>query len=94
MTGCNHISDSRCFNQNAIDAYGTIPSSGVCRICEHYEGSPRGAGDIVHSVASALRIDSAVEFVAHSLGVSDCGCEQRRAALNAAVPFTDKPKEG
>jgi hypothetical protein len=89
MSGCVHIESGRCGNRGAIDAFGTRPSSGVCRICDHYDGPPRGAGDIVHTVAVALRIDAAADFVAQSLGLPDCGCAQRRADINAAVPFDD-----
>jgi hypothetical protein len=57
-----------------------------CASCDRYKGSPRGLGDTVHAALGALGV--------HRI-VSDCGgCAKRRAALNAAVPFTDKPKEG
>ena len=89
VTACVHHVGGACMNALALPLYGTRPSSGVCRICDHYDGPPRGAGDIVHTVAVALRIDAAADFVAQSLGLPDCGCAQRRADLNAAVPFDD-----
>lgn len=89
MSKCAWHMDGRCTNDAATVILGHYPSVGVCRICDHYDGPPRGAGDIVHSVAVALRIDAAADFVAQSLGLPDCGCAQRRADLNAAVPFDD-----
>ena len=55
-----------------------------CAACPSYAGSSRGLGDVVHSVAVATGIDA----VARKVGCG--GCAQRRAALNAAVPFTDR----
>lgn len=55
-----------------------------CASCDHYKGSPRGLGDTVHAALGALGVHRVVK---------DCGgCAARRAALNAAVPFTDEPK--
>jgi hypothetical protein len=45
----------------------------------------RGIGDVVHAVANASRITQLV---------GDCGgCGARRAALNAALPFTDEQRK-
>jgi hypothetical protein len=44
----------------------------------------------VHSIAKATGIDAAFNLATDG----KCNCPQRRAALNAAVPFTDKAKEG
>ena len=54
-----------------------------CASCAEYRGSSRGLGDVVHSIAVATGIDA----VARKVG---CNCAKRRAALNAAVPFTDR----
>jgi hypothetical protein len=55
-------------------------------VCDQYAGAARGLGDLVELAANLLRIKQLV---------GDCDrCSERRAALNAAVPFTDKPKEG
>jgi hypothetical protein len=62
---------------------------GVCGVCDKYRGCARGLGDTIHAIASATGIANAVERIA---GL-DCGCAERRAALNAAVPFTDRSKE-
>lgn len=59
-----------------------------CASCSYYAGRSRGLGDIVHSVAVATGIAA----VAKWSGV-DCGCGNRRAALNAALPRVDKEAE-
>lgn len=46
----------------------------------------RGIGDAVDAATTFLRIKELI---------GDCGgCAERRAALNDAIPFPDKPKEG
>jgi hypothetical protein len=65
-------------------------SDARCAVCPSYKGSPRGLGDIVHSIAKATGIEAAVNLATDG----KCNCPQRRAALNAAVPFTDKANEG
>jgi len=77
-TGCVHAKASKAF---------TGPQS--CVDCKWYAGSHRGLGDVVASVVSAVGVDRIVGAVEH-LTNRDCGCGQRRAALNAAVPFVDK----
>jgi hypothetical protein len=59
-----------------------------CASCSYYTGQSRGLGDIVHSVAVATGIAAVVKWS----GV-DCGCGNRRAALNAALPRVDKEAE-
>lgn len=87
---CAHNFDGVCVHAEASAMYGNRPSPGVCSVCAKYEGPPRGLGDAVHSFAVTLGVDRVVESV-----VGDCGCAERRAALNAALPFTDEaPKEG
>ena len=62
-----------------------------CAACAAYTGSPRGLGDIIHTIAAV----TGAQAVTSAVTRGDCGgCAKRRAALNAAVPFTDKPKEG
>ncbi len=46
----------------------------------------RGMGDVVDRVTSATGIKSAVNKVSNALG-KECGCEQRREALNKLIPF-------
>lgn len=59
-----------------------------CAVCPKYRGKMRGLGDAVHSALSAVGIAQAVDAASKALGTG-CGCSERRAALNAAVPFTD-----
>lgn len=64
-----------------------------CASCRHYAGAMRGLGDVVHAAAKATGISFAADAVAKARG-KPCGCGERRAALNAAVPFPDKtPKD-
>lgn len=60
-----------------------------CSTCSKYRGRPRGLGDVVHSITTVTGIAKAVDTVTGGCG----GCAARRAALNAAVPFSDTPKE-
>lgn len=76
-------------NGCSLGLFGGRPSPGVCSMCEQYDGPPRGAGDILHKVAQATGIARAAKVVERVTG-KPCGCSQRRAALNAAVPFTDE----
>jgi hypothetical protein len=70
----------------ALPLYGDRPSAGVCRRCEHYEGPARGAGDLVEKAARLTGIKAAVKAVERVTG-KPCGCAQRRAELNSAIPF-------
>ena len=56
-----------------------------CDTCEHYKGPPRGLGDAIHAVARATGVHRAVKAVEAVTGVQ-CGCEERRAALNRIAP--------
>jgi len=57
-----------------------------CATCPKYLGRMRGAGDVVHAIAKATGVAAVAERVA---GGSCGGCAARRAALNAALPFSD-----
>jgi hypothetical protein len=59
-------------------------------ICDQYDGPPRGAGDVIYAITTATGIAKAVDTVTGGCG----GCARRRAALNAAVPFTDEESKG
>jgi hypothetical protein len=65
------------------------PSDDVCAKCQHYVGSPRGVGDVVHSLIEKTGAGAVVRAVAGDCG----GCAARRAALNAALPFTDEARK-
>lgn len=91
MSHCDFKIKSTCTNSRAGVAFNTRPSLGVCRICEHYEGPPRGAGDIIHAVTTTTGIARAADWMT---GGKCGGCAARRAALNAAMPFTDEKDKG
>ena len=76
------MKEGRCTNRLALPLYGPRPSKGVCNQCEHYDGPPRGLGDIVHTVAQVTGVAAVVKAVA-----PDCGCQKRREALNRAAPL-------
>ena len=50
---------------------------------ENQETQPVGLGDLVASGLEALGITKdAVQAIASKVGIHDCGCDHRRAALN------------
>lgn len=53
----------------------------------------RGLGDVVDRVTSTTGIKSAVTKVSNALG-RECGCEQRREALNKLIPFGKGKTDG
>lgn len=63
-------------------------SPSKCASCMLYDGPMRGAGDVVAALIAKTGITRAMQ-VNPSCG----GCAQRRAALNAALPFADKGKQ-
>lgn len=82
---CKHHDGERCTNALALPLYGERPSPGVCGICEHYRGLPRGLGDVVERVARVFGIDKAAKAVERATG-RECGCAERRRALNEKFP--------
>ena len=50
----------------------------------------RGLGDSIEKFTKATGIKSVVNKVSESLGVEDCGCDERRDSLNRAFPFKKK----
>ena len=65
--------------------WGTNPSPGTCMTCDLWDGSPRGAGDVIHRLASPI-----AKILDRRLGtaISKCGgCRERRRKLNRALPF-------
>ena len=75
---CKNLTDQgRC----SRGLHGGTPSAGVCAMCGYYDGPLRGLGDVVDAAATLLRLKQII---------GDCGgCAQRRADLNAAIPFDD-----
>jgi hypothetical protein len=68
-----------------LPLYGDRPSAGICRICPHYRGIPRGLGDVIETAARLLGIKRAVKTVERVTG-KECGCPARRQALNEKFP--------
>lgn len=73
--------------EHPIHAGPTNPDR--CAGCAGYRGRMRGLGDVVHAITSTTGIAKAVDAVTGGCG----GCAARRAALNAAVPFSDEAKK-
>lgn len=78
--------EGRCTNAVALPLYGDRPSQGVCGICAHYDGPARGLGDVVERAARITGVKRVVKAVEKVTG-RKCGCDERRAALNAEIPF-------
>tara|TARA_R100000988_G_C4006344_1_gene172908 strand:+ start:1161 stop:1334 length:174 start_codon:yes stop_codon:yes gene_type:complete len=47
----------------------------------------RGLGDTIAKVTKATGIDKVAHNMAKAMGKDDCGCGQRRDALNRAFPY-------
>lgn len=47
----------------------------------------RGLGDTVAKFTHAIGLDVAAESIARAVTGKPCGCKQRQAALNSAVPY-------
>ena len=54
------------------------------------EKNPRGLGDTIKKVTSALGIDKAVKYIFDKAG-RDCGCDARQEVLNTKFKY-DVPK--
>ncbi len=48
----------------------------------------KGLGDTIEKITTATGIKKVVETVAKATG-KDCGCKERRDALNRAFPYQD-----
>ena len=49
----------------------------------------KGLGDTIEKITTATGIKKVVETLAKATG-KDCGCKERRDALNRAFPYQDK----
>lgn len=76
---CKHLWNRVC----ALGLCNGVPAKSCCARCEKYEGSPRGAGDVVHAVTKFTGIASVVKAVTKG----KCGCAERRAKMNESMPF-------
>ena len=75
---CDAWRSERCVHPIAVQEYGNRPSAGVCRQCDHYEGPPRGLGDVIHT---ALGLPVVREIV-KAVKPEGCKCAERRKRLN------------
>lgn len=76
---CDAWRSERCVHSIAVQEYGDKPSAGVCRQCDHYEGPPRGLGDVIHT-ALGLPV---VRTIVKAVKADGCGpCAERRKRLN------------
>jgi ribosomal protein S5 len=82
---CLHLTVLGCTHAQASARYGRKPSKGVCSVCPDYDGPARGAGDVVHAVLERTGVANIVKKVTKG----NCNCAERRAAMNAAVPFKE-----
>jgi hypothetical protein len=55
---------------------------------QHQQKS-KGLGDTIEKITTVTGIKKVVETVAKATG-KDCGCKERRDALNRAFPYQDK----
>jgi hypothetical protein len=70
----------RCFICGAAAPDQSAPHRGRC-VCE--QPALRGLGDIVAAGLSSVGITKErVQRVANAVGIKDCGCAKRQAALN------------
>lgn len=89
---CKFNDSGFCHNPIANAHDGTNqPSEDRCARCKFYSGRNRGAGDVVHQVLRISGVVAALDAMTPVIG--ECNCPERRAALNALLPFTDSTNE-
>jgi hypothetical protein len=70
---CRHLVDQICRCPESR-AFNVRLVGNICARCPQYDGPIRGFGDVVHAVTKVA-------------GIKACGgCQQRRDALNRALP--------
>ena len=79
---CKHLSGEDCSHGVAKVYRAAKPTPRDCAGCAWYDGPMRGAGDVVTQVTRFTGIEKLVKTV-----VPDCGCPERAAELNEALPF-------
>lgn len=75
---CIHLMQYDC----ELGLCGGRPARSCCFRCDSYEGPARGAGDLVRKITQATGMHAVISKIAGT----DCGCSQRRQALNAFLP--------
>lgn len=79
-----------CFVCGAAVADQSRPYAGRCQ-CELVSNRP-GLGDMVAAGLAAVGITKErVQAVANKVGIKDCGCKKRQAALNRAGEYLGLP---
>ena len=53
----------------------------------------KGLGDTAEFLLERTGIAYAVKMAAQSVGIEDCGCEERKEYLNKKVPYDRKDSE-
>jgi hypothetical protein len=101
LTNCRNMVEGRCTSPLALPLYGDRPSAGVCRICEHHRGLPRGLGDVIETAtrltglkwlwsrrqAQTARRQGGNRKASTGVSGAPCGgCAARRRALNERFP--------
>lgn len=95
---CRSMTSGKCTDPLALPLYGDSPSPGVCRVCEHYRGLPRGLGDVIEAVTRWTGLKAIAGRVANRrkpvkasrqpVRAGQCGgCAARQAALNDKFPI-------
>jgi len=80
---CDRYRNNHC----TLGLFEMKPSIEDCNSCDQYQGPDRGAGD---KVANFLRKTGVEKVVKAVSGGKGCGCGNRRASLNKALPCKDK----
>jgi hypothetical protein len=77
MSQCRHAKPLEGYSREFADCEFVFrPHIGVCARCPKYDGPPRGVGDVIAKVTTAI-------------GIKPCEpCKARQAALNRVLPFT------
>ena len=75
---CKTWVSEHCVHPIALPLYGSKPSAGICQQCEHYEGLPRGLGDVIHTALGF----PVVRQIVKAVKPDGCNCAERRKRLN------------
>jgi spermidine synthase len=101
MIDCTHYSShpnpllASCGNFADMLHDGMVPIA-TCHVCPFRQPERiQGAGDLVERGLSAVGItQQRVQKLARAVGVKDCGCRKRKAALNRLLPFAENSDSG
>lgn len=71
-------------DKDVCSAFDVFAPRGKCVGCPQYEEGKPGLGDAVEKVIAVATLGQAKRIAKRVSGQKDCGCSQRRAALNRA----------